>query len=106
MPGHACSFACNTFHGAAVSEDTVCIIVDDIKSWLVEDCCSMRLRDGKTNSVAEALAEGACCHFNALSLVILRMTRCDAVDLLRNGVSKPCQSIHVITYSEVLQVIH
>jgi hypothetical protein len=79
------SLAGNTLHGAAITEEHVSVVVDQIEAGLVENGCSMRLRNSKTDGIGETLSERTGGDFNARSIVGLGMTGCDAVDLLRPG---------------------
>lgn len=40
------SLAGNTFHGTSITEETVCVVVDDIVARLVEDSGSVSLSNG------------------------------------------------------------
>ena len=39
----ASGFACDTLHGAAISEEAESVVVDEVKSRLIELCTSMCL---------------------------------------------------------------
>ena len=76
------SFTRNAFHGAAITKEAVGMIVHQVKARFVELCSSVRLGNGKANSIAKALAKRSSCDLDAWSVVCFGMARCDAVDLL------------------------
>lgn len=81
------SFASNTLHGTAITKKHVRVVVDQIVAGFVEDSCSVRLGDSETDGIGKTLAERASGDFNARSIVGLGVSRSDAVNLLRCGVS-------------------
>ena len=50
------SLACNSLHSTSISENAVGMIVDYLKTRLVEDGSSMGLGNGKTDSIGKSLA--------------------------------------------------
>jgi len=72
----------NTLHGTSITEESVGVVVDQLESGLVEDGGSVALSDGKTDSVGETLSKRTGGDFNTGSVVLFRVTGCDAVDLL------------------------
>ena len=76
------SLAGNTLHRAAISEERVGVVVDQLKAGLVEDGSSVPLSNGETNGIGETLAQRTSCDFNARGVVRLGVARSDAVDLL------------------------
>ena len=73
----------DTLHGAAITEEGVCVVVDKLVAGLVEDSGGVPLSDGKTDGVGETLAKRAGGYLNTGGVVRLRVTRSDRVDLLR-----------------------
>ena len=55
MASHTGCFAGNTFHSASISEDSICVVVDNFKPGLVEFGRSVCLRNGETDGVGKAL---------------------------------------------------
>lgn len=47
---------------------TVCVIVDEFETILVEDCGEMSLRNGQTNTIPETLAERTSRDFDTWSM--------------------------------------
>ena len=82
VTGSGGSLAGNALHSAAIAEEHVCVVVDEVESGLVEDGCGMRLRNSKTDGIGETLAERASCDLNTGGVVSFGVTRSDAVDLL------------------------
>lgn len=82
MASHRSSLAGNTLHGAAIAEEHEGVVVDQIVAGLVEDGRGVRLGDGETDGIGEALAERAGGDLNTGGIMSLRMARQDAVDLL------------------------
>jgi hypothetical protein len=79
------SLASNTFLCTPITEEHIGVVVNQVKTWLVELCSSVSLSNGKTNSVAKSLSQRTCGDFDARGVVGLGVARCDAVySLLRN----------------------
>lgn len=90
---------------ASITHEDICVVVNEVKSWLVELGRLVHLRNGKTNCVREALTKRAGGDLNSLGLVGLRVAWGDAVDalsLVNTGLGKPKS---YGTYSEGLEVI-
>lgn len=49
------SLAGNTLLGAAITEECVCVVVEQLEAGLVESSSKMRLGNSKTNGVGKAL---------------------------------------------------
>lgn len=60
---------------------TVGVVVDEIEPVLVEGRAEMRLSDGKTNRVGEALSEGASGDLDTVGVTSFRVTRSQGVEL-------------------------
>ena len=73
----------NTLHSTAIAEEAVCVVVEEVVSGFVEDTTAVSLGNSQTNSVGETLAEGTSGHLNTGCVVSLRVTRSNAVELLK-----------------------
>jgi hypothetical protein len=76
------SFTGDTFLGATITEDAVCVVVEQVVSWLVEHGTGVSLGDGKTNGVADTLTQRAGGDFDTGGVMGLGVTRGDTADLL------------------------
>ena len=74
-------FTGNALHGAAIAEECVGVVVDQLKAGLVEDASSVCLRNSETHGVRETLTKRSGGHFNARCVVRLWVTWSLAVDL-------------------------
>lgn len=74
------SLARDTLHQAAVAEEAVCVVVDQVEAGLVEDGGGVGLGHGETHGVADTLAEGTGGHLDAGGIMGLGMPGSDAVD--------------------------
>lgn len=81
MTSGGSSLAGNALHGAAIAEECVGVVVDQLEARLVEDSGGVCLCDRKTHSVCEALAKRTGGDFNAGCIVGLWMTGSLAVHL-------------------------
>lgn len=66
---HTRCLAGNALHGAPVSKETICVVVDQVKAWLVENRGSMGLGHGETNSIAKTLTQRPRSNFDARGIV-------------------------------------
>jgi hypothetical protein len=82
VASHRSSLAGNTLHSAAIAKEHECVVVDQVEAGLVEDSGSVCLGHGKTNGIGETLAKRAGGDLDTGSVVGLRVTRGDRVDLL------------------------
>jgi hypothetical protein len=82
VASHRSSLAGNALHGAAITEEHEGVVVDQVEAGLVEDGGGVCLGNGETDGIAETLTERASGDFDAGGVVGLRVTGCDAVDLL------------------------
>jgi hypothetical protein len=82
VTGSGSSLAGNTLHSAAITEEHVDVVVDQLVAGLVEDGGGVLLSNGKTNGVGETLTERASRDFDTGGVVGLGVTGCDAVNLL------------------------
>jgi len=83
VTGHGSGLTGDTLHGATITEKGVGVVVDELKTWLVEGGGGVSLGDGKTNSVGETLTKRTSGNLNTWGVVALRVTWCDAVKLLQ-----------------------
>lgn len=74
-------FTGNALHGAAIAEECVGVVVDQLKAGLVEDASGVCLRNSETHGVCEALTKRSGGHFNTRCVVRLWVTWSLAVDL-------------------------
>jgi hypothetical protein len=101
----------HTLHQAAISEEAVCVVVDQVKAGLVEAGSSMCLGKGETDSIADTLTQRARRNLNTRSIMSFGVTRSDAVDLLESRTSSVRKLPDTETavreaYAEVLEIIH
>jgi hypothetical protein len=82
VASHGRSLAGDTLHSTAITEEHICVVVDELKAGLVEYSGSVCLSDGQTDSVGETLAERAGGDFDAGGVVGLGVAGRDAVNLL------------------------
>lgn len=61
MTGERACLARDALHQAAIAEEAVSEVVEELKALLVEGSCSVGLSNGKTYGVADALSKGASC---------------------------------------------
>ena len=85
VAGHGCSLRGDTLHSTAVTEEGVCVVVEQLVAGLVEDGGRVPLSNGKTDGVGETLAEGTSGDLDTGGVVSLRVTRSDGVNLLRSS---------------------
>lgn len=106
MPSEACRLTRDAFHSATITKESVRMIVDEVKSWLVEGRSSLCLGDGEADSIGEPLTQRARGDFNACGIERFRMARGDAVDLLKGQIRILCLASLTGTYSERLQIVY
>lgn len=82
MTSHGGGLAGNTLHGAAITEEAVCVVVEQVEAGLVEDGSGVTLGNSQTNGVGETLTQGTSGDLNTGSVVSLGVTGGDAVELL------------------------
>jgi hypothetical protein len=79
VTGSGGSLASNTLHGAAITEEHVDVVVDQLVAGLVEDGSSVLLSNGETDGIGETLTKRASSDLDTGGLGV---TGGDAVDLL------------------------
>jgi hypothetical protein len=82
VTSHRCSLGGDTLHSAAITEEGVCVVVEQLVAGLVEDSGRVPLSNGKTDSVGKTLAEGTSGDLDTGGVMGLRVTRSDRVNLL------------------------
>ena len=82
MTSSASSFAGNTLHSTAISEEAKGVVIDKFEARLVEYGCCVGLCNCKTNSIGEALTKRARSNFNSLCILTFWVARSDAVYFL------------------------
>ena len=87
VASHRSSLASNTLHGAAITEEGICVVVEQLKVGLVENTAGVGLSNGETHSVGETLAQGTGGHLNTGGIVSLGVTGGNAVKLLMGEIS-------------------
>lgn len=80
MTGHGSGLATNTLHHTSVTEETVCVVGDQVVTGLVENSGGVCLSNGKTNGVGDTLTERTCCHLDTGGVVNFGVTRSLAVE--------------------------
>lgn len=74
----------DTLHQATITEEAVCVVVDQVEAVLVEGGASLSLGNGKTNSVGNTLTERSSGDLDTGGVVRLGVTRGDAVNGLND----------------------
>lgn len=82
VTGHGGGLTGDTLHSAAITEEGVGVVVEELEAGLVVDTSGVSLSNGQTNSVGETLAQRTSGDLNSGSVVSLRVTGGDAVELL------------------------
>lgn len=78
----------NTFHSTSIAEDAVCVVVEQVVSWSVENSGRVSLGNGKANSIGKTLAEGPGCDFDSRGVVSFRMAGSDTAKFLSVAISE------------------
>jgi hypothetical protein len=55
MTGSGGGLRGNTLHSTSITKETVCVVVNNVETRLVEGTASLCLSNSKTNSITEAL---------------------------------------------------
>lgn len=82
VTSHGGGLGGDTLHGAAITEECVGVVVEELIAGLVEDTSSVSLGNGETNGVSETLAKRTSSDLNTGGVVSLGVTGGDAVELL------------------------
>jgi hypothetical protein len=88
VAGSAGSFASNALHGTPVSKEAESVIVDKVKTRLIEYGSRMCLSNCEADSICEALTQRSRGDFDAWSVMGFWMTWSDAIDMLEAGNSQ------------------
>ena len=81
----ASSFARNALHSTTITKETVCVIVDELETGLVENSSGMSLSNGKTNGIREPLTKRSSSHLDTWRVRDFGVSGSDAIDLLQKG---------------------
>ena len=107
------SFAGNTLHGAAITEEAVGVVRQEVEPGPIEDGAGVSLGNSETDGIGEALAERTCRDLDTWRIMTLRVTGSDAVDRLvplkrcQRGKYRRLGLIRLLTpYSEGFEIIH
>lgn len=106
MTSSGSSLRSNTLHGASITEECICVVVDNIEARLVESTSSLSLSNGETNSVGETLSKRTSCDFDTGGVVGFGVTGADGVDLLGSYSAAVYLESPGKTYTEALDVVH
>ena len=71
----------DALHQVPIANDDVGVVIDDRVTRTVEDAAQVRLGDGESDGIGEALAERAGCHLDTVCDVALRVSGGQAVPL-------------------------
>lgn len=82
MASSASSFAGNTLHSTAISEEGKGVVIDEFEARLIKHGCCVSLCNGETNSIGEPLTKRARGDFNTLCILTFWVSRSDAVNFL------------------------
>lgn len=81
------SLAGNTLHSTSITKDAVCVVVEQVVSWSVENGSRMSLGNSKTNSIGNALTERTGCDLDARGVVRFGVTGSDTAKFLSVAIS-------------------
>lgn len=90
MAGQRAGLGRDTLHQAAIAEEGVCVVVNEVEAGLVEDCSGVCLSNSKTDGVGDTLAKRASGDLNTGSVVSLGVTGGNAVNRLERGIVRIC----------------
>ena len=96
----------NTLLSTSITEEGICVVVDQLVARLVELSSGVCLCNGKTNGVGETLTQGTGGDLNSGGVVGFWVSRGAAVDVLGNmsGDGGPLKD-RVRAYTEIAQVV-
>lgn len=106
VAGERSSLRGDTLHVASISHEDVCVVVDELETWLVKLGTGLALSNGKTNSVGETLSKWTGGDLDTWSIVGFRVTWSSGVDVLKGLLGWFLAGCPIFAYSEVLEVIH
>lgn len=86
----------NTLHGTAITEEGVCVVVDEVIAGLVVDSGGVSLGNSQTNGVGETLTQRTGGDLNTRGVVSLGVTGGDAVELLHGDPVRPPSSFKTL----------
>ena len=82
VTGQGAGLAGDTLHQATVTEEGICVVVDQVEARLVVDSSGVGLGNGKTNSVADTLTQRTSGDLDTGGVVGLGVAGSDAVNVL------------------------
>lgn len=82
VTGHGGGLGGDTLHGAAITEEHVGVVVEQLEARLVVDTTGVGLGHGETNGVSETLTKRTSGDLNTGGVVSFGVTGGDAVNLL------------------------
>jgi hypothetical protein len=85
VTGHGGGLGGDTLHGAAITEESVGVVVEQLEAGLVVDTTGVGLGHGETDGVSETLAERTSGDLDTGGVVSLGVTGGDTVNLLRKS---------------------
>ena len=92
---------------ASISHEDVCVVVQELETWLVELGTSLALSNGESDSVGETLSEWTSGDLDTWSIVCLWVTWGSGVDVLCSvSIWFQFDCFAAAIYSEVLEVVH
>lgn len=87
MTSHGGGLTGDTLHSAAIAEEGVGVVVEELVAGLVEDTSGVSLGNGQTDGVGETLAERTSGDLDTGGVVSLGVTGGGAVELLAGEIS-------------------
>lgn len=108
VTGDTCCFAGNALHSAAVTENTICMIVDNLEARFVEVGSGLCLSNCQTNGIGKPLAQWASCDLDPWCILGFGVAGCDAIDSLNEFVrqySRP-RVRSWSAYTEGFDIVH
>jgi hypothetical protein len=90
---------------ASITQESICVVVDELESRLVEFGGSVMLSNCKTNSIRKTLTKRSCGDLNTRSIMCFWVTRCDAVNGLMLEIRKISVNLCILTYSECFEIV-
>lgn len=82
MSGQGGRFTSDSLHGASVTKEAKCPVVDQVVPGFVEHACDVCLRNRQPNGIRKTLAQRTCRDFDPRCLEGFRVSWCLAVQLL------------------------
>ena len=83
VTGEGSSLRGDTLHVASISHEDVCVVIDELKTWLVELGTGLALSNGKSNSIGKTLSKWAGGDLDTRGIVGLWVAWGSRVDVLK-----------------------